>query len=159
MELVSAFNGAAFETHFQHYSSTWKSDTRLFWQWPILWILVLFLQVYERYSGVCMNKAAGVASGWEVRYEPWLKGQNRVSHQSACFPEECFWFFFEGCLKRFSGLMLFSASWCAHLRFLFCFRSLDFEECAHKLIKMDFPEGQTVRSPDYWTVLASDEYL
>lgn len=35
-----------------------------------------------------------------------------------------------------------------HLLFLIlcvlCFSSLDFEECAHKLIKMDFPESQTV---------------
>lgn len=45
--------------------------------------------------------------------------------------------------------MLFSASWCANLCFPFYFRSLDFEECAHKLIKMEFPESQTVRSPDY----------
>lgn len=31
----------------------------------------------------------------------------------------------------------------------FCYCSLDFEECAHKLLKMDFPESQTVSLDSY----------
>lgn len=45
----------------------------------------------------------------------------------------------------FSGVLvlLFIAQIRKFLGF-FSYYSLDFEECAHKLLKMDFPESQTV---------------
>lgn len=36
---------------------------------------------------------------------------------------------------------------------LFSLHSLDFEECAHKLLKMDFPDSQTVMLPNSFLFL------